>query len=121
MENKLPPLPTLEPGEIGNVHNAVLFASESEEVSLQEVYPLLDPEALILAIVSNKTVQDATGLDRQGLLRRFSASWSAESAFRECEFCIRFVIVSHTPHTFVQPLTRHRPIATCVVPMLLHL
>ncbi|KAF7793699.1 hypothetical protein EIP86_004815 [Pleurotus ostreatoroseus] len=42
----------------------------------------IDSQGLLTSIVSNKTVQDATGLDRQDLLRRFTASWSAESAFR---------------------------------------
>lgn len=41
-------------------------------------------EALSL-IVSSKNVQEATGLDRQALLRRLTAQWSAEAALKDCE------------------------------------
>ncbi|KAI0092076.1 hypothetical protein BDY19DRAFT_928213 [Irpex rosettiformis] len=83
VENKLPLLSTLEAGEFGPQQNFVPLPVGPETVSVEKAYALLDQEALMLAIVSNKTIQDATGMDRQGLLRKFSASWSAESAFRE--------------------------------------
>lgn len=38
-----------------------------------------------MAIVSCTNVQDATGLDKEGLLRRLAAQWTAESAFKNCE------------------------------------
>lgn len=49
-------------------------------------------EALSL-IVSSKSVQEATGLDRQGLFRRLTAQWSAEAALKDCEV--------QTAHTYI--------------------
>lgn len=42
-------------------------------------------EAALSALASSKRVQDTTGLDRQGLLRRFAQPWSPEYALSECE------------------------------------
>ncbi|KAI0347191.1 hypothetical protein BDW22DRAFT_1351558 [Trametopsis cervina] len=79
---KLPPLPDVHPGDFGGRHTAIPV-NDGEPVPSEQIFAALDSEALLLAIVSNKTIQDATGLDRQGLLRKFSAPWSAEIAFRE--------------------------------------
>ncbi|EGN93012.1 hypothetical protein SERLA73DRAFT_98316 [Serpula lacrymans var. lacrymans S7.3] len=43
----------------------------------------VDAEEALSLIVSARATQEATGLDRQGLLRRFSAKWSAESALKD--------------------------------------
>ncbi|KAI0701799.1 hypothetical protein BC835DRAFT_1411283 [Cytidiella melzeri] len=80
---KLPSPPTLNPGEFRGRSAPIILDDAAEEVPPEKTFASLDPEPLLLAIVSNKTVQDATGLDRQGLLRKFSAPWSAESAYRE--------------------------------------
>ncbi|KZP02598.1 hypothetical protein FIBSPDRAFT_1055768 [Athelia psychrophila] len=37
----------------------------------------------LMTIVSSQSVQEATGLDRPGLLRRFSMKWTAESALKD--------------------------------------
>lgn len=79
----LPEIPKLEPGVFCHAQTPLPLDEEAE--AADQAVKCLDSEGLLLAIVSNKTVQDATGLDRQGLLRKFSASWSAESAFREGE------------------------------------
>lgn len=51
-------------------------------------------EALSL-IVSSKNVQEATGLDRQGLLRRLATQWSAHAALKDCELQISLHIFTH--------------------------
>ncbi|KAF8897677.1 hypothetical protein BD779DRAFT_1492068 [Infundibulicybe gibba] len=40
-------------------------------------------EAALTAITSSRNAQDATGLDAQGLLRRLSIKWTADSALRD--------------------------------------
>ena len=45
------------------------------------------------ALASSKRVQDATGLDRQDLLRRFAQPWSPEHALSECEQFIDTLLV----------------------------
>lgn len=45
----------------------------------------VDAEVALMAIVSSQNIQEATGLDRQGLLRRFSHKWTADSALRDCK------------------------------------
>jgi hypothetical protein len=39
-----------------------------------------------MAIVTSQRVQEATGLDRQALLRRFAQQWTADSALTDCQF-----------------------------------
>jgi hypothetical protein len=46
----------------------------------------VNAEKALSLIVSSKNVQEATGLDRQGLLRRLTVQWSAEAALRDCKF-----------------------------------
>jgi len=43
----------------------------------------IDSESALLAIVSSQKVQEAIGLDRQGLLRRFSYKWTPETALKD--------------------------------------
>jgi hypothetical protein len=56
----------------------------------------VNAETALMAIVSSERVQEATSLDRQGLLRRFAQQWSPDSALRECELftsnCMRYSI-----------------------------
>lgn len=52
----------------------------------------IDSQGLLVSIISNKTVQEATGLDRQTLLQRFTISWSAESAFKNCTYLPTFAV-----------------------------
>lgn len=46
-----------------------------------------------MAIISNQNVQEATGLDRPGLLRRFSMKWTPESALKDCKLFIIFYLL----------------------------
>ncbi|KAJ3551342.1 hypothetical protein NM688_g4760 [Phlebia brevispora] len=67
---------SFQPPEEARIFNDVQESSSEDDLAL-------DSQGLLTSIVSNKTVQDATGLDQQALLRRFTASWSAESAFKD--------------------------------------
>ncbi|PSS05382.1 hypothetical protein PHLCEN_2v3871 [Hermanssonia centrifuga] len=76
----LPPLSDVEPGRFHPAREPISF--DATNVDAEKVHQL-DSQGLLMAITSNKTVQDATGMDRQGLLRKFTAPWSAESAFKD--------------------------------------
>ncbi|KAK0490852.1 hypothetical protein IW261DRAFT_1547151 [Armillaria novae-zelandiae] len=84
-------LPTNPPWDIGTYCSAsqpVQFSSE--DISSDELaWSGVDAEAALLHLVANRNVQEATGLDSQSLLRRFSIKWTAEGALKECGFTIR--------------------------------
>ncbi|KAJ7590858.1 hypothetical protein C8J56DRAFT_934069 [Mycena floridula] len=48
-----------------------------------DIWAGVDAESALLAIVSNQSVQEATGIDKSGLLRRFSNKWTVETALRD--------------------------------------
>lgn len=79
----LPSLPNPQPGTFGPSPEPIAFGS-TENFSA-DVLPVFDSELLLMAIVSCQNVQDATGLDKDSLLRRLAAEWSAECAFKNCE------------------------------------
>jgi protein EFR3 len=43
-------------------------------------------QAALDALVSSKDALEATGMDREALLKRLSTPWTAESALRDCKF-----------------------------------
>jgi hypothetical protein len=78
-------LPSAEPTAVGVLH----AAREPVRFNPGESKPLaswtgVNAETALMTIVSSERIQEATGLDRQGLLRRFAQQWSADSALREC-------------------------------------
>lgn len=75
----LPDLPELSPGAFHAPRQPIPVTDAAADSAVRA----LDTEGLLLALVSSETVQEATSLDRQGLLRKFTVSWSAESAFRD--------------------------------------
>lgn len=82
-------LPTIESTEVGVLHalrEPVPFNSAGSQPPAS--WTGVDAEAALTMIVSSDRVQDATGLDRQGLLRRLADQWSADSALRECEIFV---------------------------------
>ena len=90
-------LPTAEPPEAGVLHAArelVQFNSAGSKPLVK--WTGVNAETALMALVSGERVQEATSLDRQGLLRRFAQQWSPDSALRECEQfmsnCIRYQI-----------------------------
>lgn len=80
-ESNLPHLPEPEPGVFHSSRRPTSVLDAPSDLSVQD----LDSEGLLLALVSHQTVQDATGLDRQGLLRKLTAQWTAESALKAFE------------------------------------
>lgn len=76
----LPPLRSLEPGVFPEPCDPVPLPDGSYEGTTG-----FNAESLLDILASRKTVQEATGLDRPGLLRKFTIPWSAEAAFKDCE------------------------------------
>ena len=85
---ELPNLHGMVPGAFQPPQEPSTFANGATSSAY---HMCIDSQGLLTSIVSNKTVQDATGLDRQDLLRRFTVSWSAESAFRNCAYFSLYV------------------------------
>lgn len=77
--SRLPTLPEAGPGTFHPPHNPAPIDNPPADECVRS----LDSEGLLMALVSCETVQEATSLDRQGLLRKFTASWTAESAFKD--------------------------------------
>jgi hypothetical protein len=50
-------------------------------------WPGVDLDAALMAIASCETIQEATGMDKDGLHRQISSKWTAEAALRNCEHC----------------------------------
>lgn len=45
----------------------------------------VDGQVVLAALVSNETVLDAFGVDRETLSRRLSTSWTPETALNDCK------------------------------------
>lgn len=78
----LPEVPLSEVGSHLSPRSVVGFSSDPIGIT---PWSGVDVEAVLAAITSNQSVQEATGLDKNGLLRRFSAKWTAEAALRDCQ------------------------------------
>lgn len=48
-------------------------------------WPGVDLDAALIAIASCEAIQEATGMDKDGLHRQISSKWTAEAALRNCE------------------------------------
>ncbi|KAG0709779.1 hypothetical protein DFH29DRAFT_885776 [Suillus ampliporus] len=80
----LPSLSDFIPGVLRPAQTAVTFpAIEGEGEVLQ--WSSVNAEEALAILVSSKSVQEATGLDRQGLLRRFSVKWTVDMALRDSD------------------------------------
>ena len=60
----------------------------------------VNAETALMALVTSQRIQEATGLDRQGLLRRFAQPWTADSALTDCQFFLLLLLPA------IQGLTR---------------
>ena len=76
-------IPLLEVGSHISPRTAVGFPPEPPITTL---WSGVSSEAMLAAITSSQSVQEATGLDRQGLLQRFSVTWTADAALRACKW-----------------------------------
>lgn len=61
------------------------FLSNPTEAQELPILPCIDPEVVLPALASSATLQAITGLDRGGLLRRFTIEWTIELALKECK------------------------------------
>jgi hypothetical protein len=75
-----PRLPTLHSRE-----EPIDFPSNAIEVQGPPGLPCIDPEVVLPALASSPALQAITGLDRGGLLRRFTIEWTIELALKECK------------------------------------
>ncbi|KAF8138461.1 hypothetical protein EV363DRAFT_1520744 [Boletus edulis] len=78
----LPQVAEFTPGVLRPPEEQVMFPPVMESEMVAEWSHVNAEEALSL-IVSSRNVQEATGMDRQGLLRRLTAQWSAEAALKD--------------------------------------
>lgn len=81
--SNLPPTATPEPG-LHLTREPILFTSTESKPPTS--WTGLNAETALMAVVTSQRVQEATGLDRQGLLRRFAQPWTADSALTDCQF-----------------------------------
>lgn len=89
----LPQVAKFTPGVLRPPEEQVAFPSATE-LEVVDEWSHVDAEEVLSLIVSCKNVQEATGMDRQGLLRRLTAQWSAEAALKDCE-------LRKTSHVFI--------------------
>lgn len=78
----LPSLPEFIPGVLRPAQTEVRFPPIEAEGAV-EPWSNVNAEEALAILVSSKSVQEATGLDRQGLLRRCSAKWTVDTALRD--------------------------------------
>lgn len=62
----------------------VPFPVDEGDVEMPK-WSFVNAEEARAILVSSRSVQEATGLDRQGLLRRFSIKWTVDTALNDCE------------------------------------
>ncbi|KAH7914390.1 hypothetical protein BJ138DRAFT_1000116 [Hygrophoropsis aurantiaca] len=77
----LPPVAPFSPGVLRSADEDVTFPIGETELTCTVTG--VNAEEAVAIIVSSRAVQEATGLDRQGLLRRFSSKWSADTALKD--------------------------------------
>jgi hypothetical protein len=78
----LPEIPRFELGSHPSPRSSIKFPSDSPETTL---WSGVSAEAMLEAITSDRFMQEATGLDRQGLLRRLSVKWTPDAALKNCK------------------------------------
>ncbi|KAF8557003.1 hypothetical protein OG21DRAFT_1407944 [Imleria badia] len=78
----LPQVAAFTPGVLRPPEEQVMFPPVTEAEMVAE-WSHVDAQEALSLIVSCKNVQEATGVDRQGLLRRLAAQWSAKAALKD--------------------------------------
>lgn len=78
----LPEIPRFELGSRPAPRSAVRFPSDPTETT---PWSGVSVEAALEAITCNRSMQEATGLDRLGLLRRFTVKWTPDAALSDCK------------------------------------
>lgn len=80
-------MPDLEPIPTTRLHPPERPVEFPPTVDLLKMGPsgMIDSEITLPALASSSGLQAITGLDRQGLLRRFMIEWSVEGALKDCK------------------------------------
>lgn len=99
--SSLPPIESTQAGVFSPPREPISFSSDSNEP-----WSGVDAEVALMAIVSSTNVQEAIGLDRQGLLRRFANKWTPELALKECTFLDLSIHISTDTDTFMSAVER---------------
>ncbi|KAF7967328.1 hypothetical protein HWV62_34705 [Athelia sp. TMB] len=81
-ESNLPFIPIDKKGSLAITPEPILFTPAEAKPNFS--WSGISSQNALMAIISNQNVQEATGLDRPGLLRRFSMKWTPESALKDC-------------------------------------
>jgi len=81
-------IPQLDHLRLSTLHGheePIDFPSNPIEVQGPPYLPCIDPEVALPALASSSALQAITGLDRGGLLCRFTIEWTIELALKECK------------------------------------
>lgn len=78
----LPQLPDVAPTRLHPLEEPVHFPAAVDPIK-PDTRGLVDTEAALTALASSSGLQAITGLDRQGLLRRFTIEWTVEGALKD--------------------------------------
>lgn len=84
MAPTLPSLPEFIAGVLRPAEPVIAFPTSEGDAEVAQ-WSSVNAEEARAILVSSKSVQEATGLDRQGLLRRFSVKWTVDMALNDCE------------------------------------
>lgn len=92
---QLPELEESDPGTFGPPRQQILFSSIDGGLTAESITGI-DMEAVLLLLSSSPHIQDAVGLDEQGLLRRLARHWTAEGAISDCTFrSLQSSVIAH--------------------------
>ena len=78
-------IPQLDLSRLHGREEPIDFPINPVEVQGSSILPCIDPEVVLPALASSAALQAITGLDRGGLLRRFTIEWTIELALKECK------------------------------------
>lgn len=88
---ELPPVVCSEVGTYHPPRDSIPFPNDADMTSIS--WSGVNAEDALMLIVSSLNVQEATGLDRQALLRRFATKWTPEFALRDSEFRLLYLLL----------------------------
>lgn len=85
-------LPNLDPVSPTQLHppEVPIHFSSAPDARKIDSCGCIDAEVALPALASSAGLQAITGLDRQGLLRRFMIEWSVEGALKDCKLRFAF-------------------------------
>ncbi|KAI0650320.1 hypothetical protein C8Q79DRAFT_902424 [Trametes meyenii] len=78
-----PPFPSLPDWQFGSLQPPQSPVPFPSDVQTSTPLPDIDTKAILESLSSSVSVQEATGIGQEDLLRRFSADWTPNSAYRD--------------------------------------